>query len=189
MGNPFKREKKQQKNRKLQKVTKKWPDTPLQKYRLYEWKIDWPVWDSVLDLIFCTPFQHFLQKVVFLRETSSLFHVAKWRRLTKKHYFLQKVLEWCAKNEVQNAVPNRSIEFSFANSIFWRGVSGHCLITFCNFVFFCCFFCPLESISQLVFSKNGAHFSRDCDWNLWSWAAVTHVRHVTHVTHVTKVGT
>ena len=47
----------------MQKVTKKWPDTPL-------WLIDKPmgkfrknVWDSVLDLIFCTPFQYFLQKV------------------------------------------------------------------------------------------------------------------------------
>ena len=64
MGNRFKRVTKQQKHRKLQKVTKKWPDTPLQKYRLYELQIDGPVWDSVLDLIFCTPFQHFVQKVL-----------------------------------------------------------------------------------------------------------------------------
>ena len=101
MGNRFKREKKQQKMRKLQKVAKKWPDTPLQKNRVSEWKFDRPVWDSVLDLIFCTPFQYFLQKVVFLRETSSLCYMKKSRCLTWKHYFLQKVLEGCAKIEVK----------------------------------------------------------------------------------------
>ena len=71
------REKKQQKIRKLQKVVKKWPDTPLQLIEILAGTFRKNVWDSVLDPNFCTPFQHFLQKVVFLRETSSLFHVAK----------------------------------------------------------------------------------------------------------------
>ena len=35
-----------------------------------------------LDLNFCTPFQYFLQKVVFLRETSSLCYMKKSRCLT-----------------------------------------------------------------------------------------------------------
>ena len=61
------KEKKQQKNRKLQKVVKKWPDTPLQKYRLYELQIDRPVWDSVLDLIFCTPFQLCKNQCFYMR--------------------------------------------------------------------------------------------------------------------------
>ena len=113
LRNRFKREKKQQKHRKLQKVVKKWPDTPLQKIEKHDWQIDRPVWDSVLDLNFCTPFQHFLQKVVFLRETSSLCYMKKSRCLTRKHYFLQKVLEWCAKHEVQNAAPNRAVDFLF----------------------------------------------------------------------------
>ena len=64
-----------------------------------------------LDLNFCTPFQ----------------------------YFLQKVLEWCAKNEVQNAVPNRSIDFSIVKSIFLKGcvrpLFGH-FLQFSHFVLF-----------------------------------------------------
>ena len=170
-------------------MTKKWPDTPLQKYRLYELQIDRPVWDSVLDLIFCTPFQHFLQKVVFLRETSSLCYMKKWRRLTQKHYFLQKVLEWCAKNEVQNAVPNRSIDLQFVKSIFLKGCVRPLFEHFLQFSIFLFFFLSLESISHSVFSKIGAHFFRACGLDLRSWAALRHVRHVNHVNHVGKVGT
>ena len=54
-----------------------------------------------LDLNFCTPFQHFLQKVVFLRETSSLCYMKKSICLESKHQLFQKVSDGCAKNEVK----------------------------------------------------------------------------------------
>ena len=90
MRNRFQREKKQLKTRKMQKVTKKWPDTPL-------WLIDKPmgkfrknVWDSVLDLIFCTPFRYMFTKVMFSLEKSSLCSVTKRIRLKWKGVFCKK---------------------------------------------------------------------------------------------------
>ena len=43
-----------------------------------------------LDFNFCTPFQHFLQKVVFLRETSSLCYMKKSMSRVEKTSFCNK---------------------------------------------------------------------------------------------------
>ena len=50
--------------------------------------------------IFCTPFQHFSQKVGFSCETSAKRGGRKCRRLARKPYFLRKVLEGSAKNSL-----------------------------------------------------------------------------------------
>ena len=96
------------------------------------------------------------------------------------------MLEGCAKNEVQNAVPNRSIDFSIVKSIFLKGCVRPLFGHFLQFSHFLLFFLSLESISHSVFSKNGVLFSRVYRLDLRFCGTVTHV---THVTDVRKVGT
>ena len=67
----------------------------------------------------------------------------------------------CAKNEVQNAVPNRSIDLHPAKSIFLKGCVRPLFAHFLQFSICLLFVLSLESISHSVFSKNGVFvFSR-----------------------------
>ena len=93
------------------------------------------------------------------------------------------MLEGCAKNEVQNAVPNRSIDLLFANSTFWKGCVRPLFGHFLQSSHFLMCFLSLESISHSVFSKNGV-----CFFELLG-ARASMLLLVIDVNHVIKMGT
>ena len=63
------------------------------------------------------------------------------------------MLEGCAKNEVQNAVPNRSIEFSLAKSMFLKGCVRPLFGHFLQFPCFVWFFISFVG-TLMVFLEN-----------------------------------